>query len=204
MKKFWALLLGFIFLLALPVSAEKIKFKDKNYSFGKYSKIQLTGISDLQIDRTDFEFDQSAESKVKMNLLSKFNKKDVTLDDNTDTSGVTPKLGFDVKIYILGNDKIWHEAWVETVHTTKTIWVDDVDKHGRRSSRSISVPVTEYVNHPAGFYYTARVDLEFNVKDLRTGKLVYSIRDTRSRGGESDTSGMLGRICGDFVDDITN
>ncbi|MCH3914230.1 MAG: hypothetical protein LKE29_02880 [Acidaminococcaceae bacterium] len=203
MKKFLALLLGFIFLLALPVSAEKVKFKDKKYEFGKYTKIQLMGIADVQIDKTDFEFDPGAVSKVRMNLLSAFNKKNVSIEEKVPEGAITPKLGFDVKIYVFGNDKIWHDAWVETVNTTKTIYVDE-DRNGRKYSKSVSIPVTEYVNHPAGYYYTARVDLEFNVKDLRTDKLVYSIRDTRSRGGESDTSGMLGRICGDFVDDITH
>ncbi len=203
MKKICALLLSLIFLLALPVSAEKVKFKDKKYDFGKYSKIQLMGIADVQIDKTDFEFDSSAESKVKMHLLSAFNKKDISVEDKTGEGVITPKLGFDVKIYVFGNDKIWHDAWVETVNTTKNIQVDE-DRNGRKYTKTISIPVTEYVNHPAGYYYTARVDLEFNVKDLRTDKLVYSVRDTRARGGESDTSGMLGRICGDFVSDITH
>ncbi len=203
MKKFVAMLLGLVFLLTMPVNAEKVKFKDKNYVFGKYTKIQLMGIAPVQIDRTDFQVDSSAESKVKMNLLSAFNKKNVTIEDKNELNPTAPKLGFDVKIYVFGNDKIWHDAWVETVYATKTIWIDE-EHNGRKSSKSISIPVTEYVNHPAGYYYTARVDLEFNVKDLRTDKLVYSIRDTRSRGGESDTSGMLKRICGDFVDDITN
>ena len=203
MKKILALVLGLMFLLALPVSAEKVKFKDKNYEFGKFTKIQLMGIASVQVDKTDFEIDNSADSKVRMLLLSDFNKKNITLEEKTEDNVVTPKMGFDVKIYVFGNDKIWHEAWVETVHTSKTIWIDE-DKHGKKSQKSITIPVTEYVNHPAGYYYTARVDLEFNVKDLRTNKLVYSVRDTRSRGGESDTSGMVKRICEDFVDDISH
>lgn len=203
MKKICGLLLAFIFLLALPVSAEKIKFKDKNYEFGKYTKIQLMGIAPVQIDRTDFEVDNSADAKVRMNLLAAFNKKNVTVEENTEETVATPKLGFDVKIYIFGNDKIWHDAWVETVYTSKTIYVDE-NRNGRKYTKTITVPITEYVNHPAGYYYTSRVDLEFNVKDLRTNKLVYSLRDTRSRGGEADTSGMLKRICSDFVDDITH
>ena len=85
MKKICGLLLAFIFLLALPVSAEKIKFKDKNYEFGKYTKIQLMGIAPVQIDRTDFEVDNSADAKVRMNLLADFNKKNVTVEENTES-----------------------------------------------------------------------------------------------------------------------
>ena len=204
MKKFSALVFLLILMLALPVNAEKIKFKAKDADFNNYSNIQLMGITSVQIDHTDFEVDPTAESKVKMSLLSAFSKKKVNVELENKAGDVTPKYGFDVKIYVFGNDKIWHDAWMETVSSYKTIYVDDYDRNGHRYSRSISIPYTEQVYHPAGYYYTARVDLEIAVKDLRKDKLIYSIRDTRSRGGETDTSGMLKRICSDFVDDITN
>lgn len=204
MKKFATLLFLLLLLIALPVSAEKIKFKDKNCEFANYSNVQLTGITSLQIDKTDFEIDPTAESKVKMMLMSAFNKKKINLITDTEAGQISPKFGFDVKIYVFGNDKIWHDAWTEMVTSYKTVYVDDYDSHGHYHSRAISVPYTEPVFHPAGYYYTARVDMEIGMKDLRTDKLVYSIRDTRSRGGETDTSGMLKRICSDFVDDVTN
>jgi len=203
MKKIGALLLLLIFVFALPVQAEKIRFKDKDSDFKNYSRIQFMGIATVQIDNTDFEIDTTAESKVKMMLLSALNKKNLTVDLENKAGEVTPKYGFDVKIYVFGNDKIWHEAWVENVSSYKTIYVDDYDKHGHRYSKSISIPYTEQRYHPAGYYYTARVDLEINVNDLRNNKLIYSIRDTRARGGETDTAGMLKRICEDFADDIT-
>lgn len=202
MKKFASLLFMLLLLVALPVSAEKIKFKDSNYDFSHYSNIQMMGITSVEIDRTDFEVDPTAEGKLRMTLLQAFDKKKRAVVEQTEEDKVSPKLGFTAKIYVFGNDKIWHDAWVETVNTSKTIYIDDYDKHGNLRRKAISIPVTQYVDHPAGYYYTARVDIEFNVTDLRTNKLVYSVRDTRSRGGGTDTSGMLKRICGDFVDDI--
>lgn len=202
MKKFAALIFTLVLCIALPASAEKIKFKDSSYDFAHYSNIQLMGITSMEIDRTDFEVDPAAADKAKMALFAAFDKKKRKVQELEAGDQITPKLGFSVKILVFGNDKIWHDAWVETVHTSKTIYIDDYDRKGLKRSKAISIPVTEHINHPAGYYYTARVDMEFAVKDLRTGKLVYSLRDTRSRGGETDTSGMLKRICNDFVDDI--
>ena len=202
MKKFCALLFVIMMLLALPVSAEKVKFKDSNCNFTGYSSIYMMGISPLQLDQTDFVADYTADSKVRMTLLSAFADKKIRMEETLQENALSPKLGFDVKIYVFGYDKIWHDAWVETVNTTKTIVITKY-RNGREEKETISVPDVQYVQHPAGYYYTARVDLAFNVTDQRTGRLVYSLRDTRSRGGETDTSGMLKRICNDFVKDIT-
>ncbi len=204
MKKIISLIFMLVMLVALPVHAEKIKFKDSSYDFTHYSTIQLMGISSVEIDKTEFVIDESAEGKVRLTLLSAFDKKKKKMIELDSETAVGPKLGVNVKVYVFDYDKIWHEAWTETVHRNRTIYVDEYDRHGKKRTNAISIPVTEQVQHPAGYYYTARADVEFNVHDLRTNKLVYSVRDTRSRGGETDTSGMLKRICGDFVGDITD
>jgi hypothetical protein len=104
-----------------------------------------------------------------------------------------------VKVYCLGYDKIFHGPWDEVVTRTSTI--SHVDRHGH--SDYIYIPYTEVVHHPAGYYYNAEADLEFDVIDSRTNKTIYTVRDSRGRGGETDTSGMLKRICNDFAEDIT-
>ena len=192
-------------LLTSTASAEKIKFKDKNFNYKNFQTVQMGGMNFLAIDRTDFEEDQAADSKLLTSLRTAFSNRNINLVTTEEMKGgeattLISKPFIQAKIFIMGFDKIWHEAWIETVYTTRDLRIKDKD--GKETT--ISIPDKEYVNHPAGYYYTARVDIEFNVKDSRTDKVIYTVRDTRSRGGETDTSGMLKRICNDFAEDLTH
>ncbi len=205
MKKVFCLTICLlVLLLASTASAEKIKFKDKNFNYKNFQTVQLSGMSFLALDRTDFEEDQAADSSLLTSLRSAFSKRNISLmtaEDikDTETTTLISKPIIQAKIFVMGYDKIWHDAWTEEYYTRKEIRIKD--DHGKETT--ISVPQKEYIQHPAGYYYTARVDIEFNVKDSRTDKVIYTVRDTRSRGGESDTSGMLKRICNDFAEDLT-
>ena len=48
----------------------------------------------------------------------------------------------------------------------------------------------------------AYVEVEFIVKDHKTNKVVYSVRDDRQRQSTNDYSGMVKRICNDFLKDL--
>lgn len=209
MKKLSLLLTLLVCLcIASTAGAEKIKFKDKNFNYKGYKEVEITALEDLNYDKTDFVTDSATEMKIKTLLMSAFNKKSINVTDVAAGStkpapSLTPIPEISVKVYVLGYDKIWHDAWVETQHYTETYTIQEKDNRGRYHDTVVRVPATRQIEHPAGYYHTARVDMEFTVRDPRTQKVIYSIRDTRSRGGEDDTSGMLKRICGDFVDDIT-
>ena len=207
-KKFITVLLvitAFI-CMATTASAEKIKWKDKgNFDFKKFDTIQITSMTPLYVDNTGFVTDTTAPSKIVALLRSALGNKKVSLSDldelkeEPSNTGLKVIPNLEIKIYEFGYDKNWHDAWTETIYVDRKI--EKKDKNGRYSY--ISIPVPEVIHHPAGYFYTAQVDVEFIVKNPRTGKTVYSIRDTRSRGGEQDTSGMIKRICNDFADDVT-
>ena len=204
MKKILSFLLAVTMFMSVAslASAEKIKFKDKNgFDFSKYRTVQITSLTPINIDTTGFVTDNAAASKITTLLRSGFNSKNIelkTLDEiNTEEQSVNvPSL--EIKIYQFGYDKNYRAAWDETYFVNRSI--DKKDKHGRHSS--ISIPIPQTVHHPARYFYTAQVDLEFNLKNSNN-KVVYSIRDTRSRADEQDTSGMLKRVISDFVDDVT-
>ena len=208
MKK-WTLLFTTLLLLLVNVAgAEKVKFKDHQFNFTNYTNAQISSINILNVDKDNFVTDNGLETKINLLLRQVFSNRHINLSlDNKQTPvqeqealpslKSTPQIA--VTVYCLGYDKIYHGAWDETVYTTRTISTWDNKGH----AAYISIPVTEVVHHPAGYYYSAEVDLQFDVTDSRTKKNIYTVRDSRSRGGETDTSGMLKRICTDFAEDLT-
>jgi hypothetical protein len=206
MKK-WTLLLTVMLLLLVNVAgAEKVKFKDNQFNFTNYSDAHISSINILNVDQDSFISDQGSESKMILLLRQAFGDRKVTL--NADKEATVPASDqpylksvpqIAITVYCLGYDKIFHGPWDETVSTTKTITTWDNKGH----ATYIDIPVTELVHHPAGYYYNAKVDIQFDVTDPRTGKNIYTVRDSRGRGGETDTSGMLKRICNDFAEDMT-
>ena len=204
MKKWTLVLTLVLMLLASVASAEKIKFKDAQFNYKNYTVAQLSGITFLNVDNKDFVTDQGGETKVTLLLRQALNKHNIMLNEpaqikqTADESSLKSVPIITVKVFCLGYDKIFHGPWDETVTRTRSV---EVYRNGH--STWIYFPYTEVVHHPAGYYYNAEADLQFDVTDSRTGKTIYTVRDSRGRGGESDTSGMLKRICNDFVDDIT-
>lgn len=206
MKKiFMACLLTLVFL-TIPVSAEKIKFKDPGFDYKGYTVAQISNIALLNVDNKDFVSDQGAENKITLLLRQAFVDRKVTLrtpeqikETATQQSSLKAVPEISVKVYCLGYDKIYHGPWSETVAVTRPVYAIDGWGHWGY----IYVPDIQVVHHPAGYYYNAEADIEFNVTDARSGKVIYTVRDSRGRGGETDSSGMLKRICNDFVEDVT-
>jgi hypothetical protein len=205
MKKSLLIITLIMMLLTSVANAEKIKFKDSQFNYKNFDTVQLTEITILNVDNKDFITDKGSEMKINLLLRQAFNNRQITLKGTEKTtqdanqSMLKPIPMIAVKVYCLGYDKIFHGPWDEVVTRTSTI--SHVDRHGHYDY--IYIPYTEVVHHPAGYYYNAEADLEFDVIDSRTNKTIYTVRDSRGRGGETDTSGMLKRICNDFAEDIT-
>ena len=204
MKK-WTLVLTLILMFITSVAgAEKIKFKDTQFNYKNFSVAQLSSITFLNVDNSGFVTDKGGETKITLLLRQALSKHNIILNEasqikqTAEESSLRSVPLIAVKVYCLGYDKIYHGPWDETVTRTQSV---EVYRNGR--STWVYFPYTEIVHHPAGYYYNAEADLQFDVTDSRTGKTIYTVRDSRGRGGESDTSGMLKRICNDFVDDIT-
>ena len=101
-------------------------------------------------------------------------------------------------VHALGKWSEQKEAYYETRTVYKKITVED----NRGRDTTITVPTNETIYHPARIAWHAIANLEFVITSP-DGKKVYMIVDNRDRVEETDTSGMLGRICNDLVDDIS-
>ncbi|MEG1727753.1 MAG: hypothetical protein RR321_07595 [Acidaminococcaceae bacterium] len=104
-----------------------------------------------------------------------------------------------VTVYALGSAARWQEGWTEVRTVNRKI--ERTDNYGRRET--FWIPDKEYIQHPAHYNWTAYADLEFTLKAPDSDTVLYTVRDNRDRGGETDTAGMLKRICEDFAKEIT-
>lgn len=205
MKRIFALGLLCLWLLTGTAGAEKIKFKDPGFDYKNYSVVQMSNVALLNVDNSDFVSDKGAEDKIVLLLRQAFQNKKINLrtqeqlQEMAKQSTDQPVPLIMVKVYCLGYDKIYHGPWTETVAVPRSVYM--VDRWGHWGY--VYMPDFQVINHPAGYYYNAEADVEFSVTNARTGKVVYTVRDSRGRGGETDASSMLKRICNDFVDDVT-
>jgi hypothetical protein len=227
MKK---LLLGFtlgLILLTGTASAEKFRYKDPDFDFKNYRTAALTDIAIRVANVPDFVADQGSDQKIRLQLQEALSKKKIRLRlenqplpapdtgaaqsaATTTTTGpswrsaLTPAGSaknipqIQVKVYRLGYEKFYHGPWTETKNYTRTVTVKNHDG----KEETIYIPETTIVDHPEGYDLQAWAELEFNVTDTRTGKSIYTLRDSRYRAG-ADYDGMLKRICNEFVEDIT-
>ena len=74
------------------------------------------------------------------------------------------------------------------------------DNKGNWIERDAERTVYEYV--PASTVYDGYVDVAFHLFDPATGKIIFSLRDTRSRTADSDTTNMWQRMANAFVQDL--
>ena len=232
MKKLLTILTLCLLLVTATASAEKFRYKDPEFDFKDRTKMQLLDIAILESTGQDYVPDDGVDQKIRLQLRSALAEKKVRLQVEAAPSAAGPgKVGspgaepagaattlenqgsilrteknllqsplqITVKIYRLGYERYYRGPWTQTTETTKSIVVKD--REGR--DKTIYVPETVVTNHPEGYYYNAFADIEFNVVDPKSGQTVYSLHDSRTRGGETDTDGMLKRICNDFVEDVT-
>ena len=223
MKKLLLSLTLCLVLLTGTASAEKFRYKDPDFDFKNYRTAALTDIAIRIANVPDFIADQGSDQKIRLQLQEALAKKKIRLqlenqpEQGTDgMSEQTAKVAaathkswrsealdknmpqIQVKVYRLGYEKFYHGPWTETKNYTRTVTVKNRDG----KDETIYIPETTIVDHPEGYDLQAWAELEFAVTDTRTGRSIYTLRDSRYRAG-SDYDGMLKRICNEFVEDIT-
>ena len=223
MKKLLLSLTLCLVLLTGTASAEKFRYKDPDFDFKNYHTAALTDIAIRIANVPDFIADQGSDQKIRLQLQEALAKKKIRLqlenqpEQGTDgMSEQTAKVAaathkswrsealdknmpqIQVKVYRLGYEKFYHGPWTETKNYTRTVTVKNRDG----KDETIYIPETTIVDHPEGYDLQAWAELEFAVTDTRTGRSIYTLRDSRYRAG-SDYDGMLKRICNEFVEDIT-
>lgn len=199
MKKFITLFLTFVLLLALPTlaGAEKEKFKSGDFDFKKVKSVAIASVGTREYTRATYKADFGMEDKVYTALEGALAKRHLKVASAA--KAVRPNLKIKVIINALGTYTEHKAAWDETTTVDKK----EVGKDENGNDVVVTVPTQETVHHPAEDISHAVAELEMVATDVRTGKDVYRITDSRERSSETDTSGMLHRICTDFAKDIT-
>jgi hypothetical protein len=207
MKKILISLFLLVSLLAGSASAERITFKSPNFNFGDYKIMQLTNVTVLNVDTKDFVVDKTADTKVITALRGAMAKKGVTVRTPDQIPSSTPGIRslstipeVSIKVYCMGYDNIYRDAWVET----RTVMQEYSGQLGWDWSKTVrvTVPKTEKIEHPAGYYQNAELDMEINVINPLTRDVVYTVRDSRSEGDSTNTTNLLLKICKDFSKDV--
>lgn len=199
MKKLITCFLTVFMLLALPAlaGAEKEKYKNEDYDFSTVKVVKLEGITSQTPARANFRSDDALEDKVYTALEAALSKRNVNLAVNAMHG--TPKLKIKVIVHALGTYLEHKPAY----DATETVNKKEVGKDEHGNDVVVTVPTQETVHHPAEDISHAVAELEFMATDFRSHKQVYTVTDSRERASETDTSGMLHRICSDFARDIT-
>jgi hypothetical protein len=207
MKRILVCLCLIIGLFAGSASAERIVFKDPQFGFGDYKTMQLTNVSLINVDTKDFVTDPTAESKVVTALRGAMAKKGVTVRTPDQIPASTPGIEslksipeVSVKVYCIGYDNIYRNAWTETRRVMET-YTGQLGWSWNKML-TVTVPRTQKIEHPAGYYHNAEVDMEINVINPYTKAVVYTVRDSRGEGNSTNTTNLLLGICKDFSKDV--
>jgi len=200
MKKLTTLLLTGLLVLAVPLmaGAEKEKYKSDDYSFSKIKNVTITDVS------------MGTSNIANLRTESPASLQDTVLNVTTDALrdrhlnvGSTRALNPQVKINIIINSLGSYLEHKAAYDTTETVDKKEVGKDEHGNDIVVTVPTQETVHHPAEDISHAVANIRFVVTDVRSGKQVYTVTDSRERSGDNDPSGMLHRICKDFAKDIT-
>lgn len=207
MKKLLLLLTVAIAMLALPLAAhaDKTKWTNPNYDFNKLHRINTEKIiSALQkaLTKKDYVFDTSIESNLSITKEDASQlTKDALSGTYTDISTkIAPAPTADLKIIA---HKFGYNRRVIPAHEeprTRYYKEKVKDNKGNWIERDAERTVYEYV--PASTVYDGYVDVAFHLFDPATGKIIFSLRDTRSRTADSDTTNMWQRMANAFVQDL--
>jgi len=205
MKKFLSMSILFLLFFVLPINvgAEKSKWKSNDYDFSVVRNVVIVETETNEPNINSYISDAFSQNKVEAALRQAFEKRKIKVFTSADvTSGNGPisnvYLTITTKINSLGK---WSEP-KEAYYETRTVYKRITVENSNGKTTTITVPSEETIYHPARTVWHAVVNLEFTVSSAN-GQKVYMVVDNRDRPEETDTSGMLGRICNDLADDIS-
>ena len=200
MKKFLTLCATLLLLITIPAlsSAEKSHYKEKNYNFSHIKNATITGITAQPYQDSTYRADFDLAGKVTTALQSALQNKGMKVGAPAGILSKGSAVNIAVHVEGLGVFTVHEDAYDET----RTVDKKTVGKDEHGKDIVVTVPTQEVVHHPAQDVPHAVAILSFKVTDAATGQEVYTLRDSRERNDETDTSGMLGRICRDFAKEL--
>lgn len=200
MKKILTVVTTLMLLLVLPVLSfgEKSHYKVKNYPFSHIKSVTISSITAQAYSDPTYRADFNLNEKVSQALKEALQNRNFKI---TDVAGMGGNSAVNIAVHVegLGVFTVHEDPYDETRTVNKKTVA--TDEHGK--DVVVYVPTQEVVHHPAADIPHAVAILSFKVTDKLTGKEIFTLRDSRERNDETDTSGMLGRICRDFAKDLT-
>lgn len=197
------LLVCLLLLPALPVSAEKTNWVDKDYDFHKIQKALVYDV--VLTDKAEFESDlleqTLAEDYLKNAQRPKYQV--IRPDKAAILSPENPQLAADV--YIKAELLTWHDdSYVKPAYTS---WETKQAKRTKRDAKGNKIEetydITVPVHHPPQTIYTSTVRLKFEVFDSKTNKRIMARDELRLRDdSRHGQKGIFGRISKSFFDDL--
>lgn len=196
MKKLFSVFACLLLLITVPSfsSAEKAQQKDKSYDFSRIKNATITSIKAQPYGEATYSADFDLAGKVNTALKNALSGRNIKVTPAPDTLA-RHSINIAVNVEGLGVFTVHEDAYDET----RTVDKKTVGKDENGKDIIVTIPTQEVVHHPAKDVPHAVAILNFSVTDSVTGKEIYSLRDSRERNDETDTSGMLGRICRDFA-----
>ena len=198
MKKVLALCFILVMVFANVGFASKSKFKDSNYDFHNMRNFYLSNILYKSgVMPENFREDSNPTNRVLNALHNAFIKQGKQLLTQPDDMNYT-NVDLEVIVYCLGINKHWQEPYYEDVYENEKV----VRKDSSGKEVTWKVPRHRTVYHPGKWIFDAYAEIEFNLIDRDTGKVIYNLRDDRKRDNSDSYDGMLNRICNDFIKDL--
>ena len=203
-----------VMLTALPqiVSAEKTDWTDKNYNF---RRVRTVVIFDLDTDavpgnvsnaimrKVDGDY-SSNSNKLKCEVLTENQARRLLNMPNASRNALKNNLNQIADLWIESKIVKWRSSY--HIVPARTVWESQKRTRRVRDRWGYWVEETYYENVPVT-YPPYRVDTsdiitDFEVYDTRSGRVVFSREDDRSRDDENAQKDMFGRMCNSFFSDF--
>lgn len=211
---------------ATPVHADYTSWQDPSYDFSKISRIYVG-----RVDMSDVALSSARQKSLETTFASRMNKakipKDVMLTIEAPTTSKTLSVSrvqkasaesgteeaddlfeaakaANAQVYILPRLTRWQvKSYIEPAHVEwRSVQVRDSyqDKDGNWHDFYRTETYPDYV--PAREIPYAVVTMTFEWYDARSGELIASSEDDRTRNAENDPKGMYQRIVDRFAKDL--
>lgn len=210
MKKFLLALMCFTFtmLSALTASAAPNFWHHPGYDLTKANTIVITDFANTSESAGNFTSQKNIQQTVISAVYAAAARENmlVTEDYNPKTYAepVLPAKGkkapSKLELQITVNKLGYAKRVVAAHYEEKTEYIKI--KEDTQNHRDIEIPVQHRVYVPEETFYTAYLEINYNVYDAQTHTLVFNSRDYRSRGDTFDTSGMLERSTKDLIKNL--
>lgn len=216
MKKFitFAVCLLVSLSFALSAAASPSHWVHPEYDLTQITTINVTNFTNNSKSGGNYTAEKNAQENIMSALYAASSKQNLLITENaapaeqyntnTQTSLLkktrkTPKV---INLQITVN-KLGYSSTVIPAHYDNQVdYVKTKVKDSNGNYNEVSVPVTHQVYVPEATYYTAHVEILYNLYDPETDTMIFNSRDFRERGGTYDTSGMLERSAKDLLKNI--